>query len=74
MLAHKAVHRGHVAAEAAHGEKALYFDARQIPSVAYTDPEVAWAGVTEDPSQSGKVWNYALMFPWRLGSRDRQRT
>ena len=47
MLAHKAVHEGHVAAEAAHGEKA-YFDARQIPSVAYTDPEVAWAGKTED--------------------------
>ncbi|WP_176154880.1 dihydrolipoyl dehydrogenase family protein, partial [Burkholderia vietnamiensis] len=47
MLAHKAVHEGHVAAEAAHGEKA-YFDALQIPSVAYTDPEVAWAGKTED--------------------------
>ena len=45
MLAHKAVHEGHVAAEAAHGEK-VYFDARQIPSVAYTDPEVAWAGKT----------------------------
>src|SRR6516165_6873104 len=47
MLAHKAVHEGHVAAEVAHGEKA-YFDAMQIPSVAYTDPEVAWAGKTED--------------------------
>jgi dihydrolipoamide dehydrogenase len=47
MLAHKAVHEAHVAAEAAHGEKA-YFDAKQIPSVAYTDPEVAWAGKTED--------------------------
>jgi dihydrolipoamide dehydrogenase len=46
MLAHKAVHEGHVAAEVAHGEKA-YFDALQIPSVAYTDPEVAWAGKTE---------------------------
>ncbi|MFN3631027.1 MAG: FAD-dependent oxidoreductase, partial [Casimicrobiaceae bacterium] len=50
MLAHKAVHEGHVAAEAAHGEKA-FFDARQIPSVAYTDPEVAWAGLTEDEAK-----------------------
>src|SRR5436190_991284 len=46
MLAHKAVHEGHVAAEVAAGQKS-YFDARQIPSVAYTDPEVAWAGLTE---------------------------
>jgi dihydrolipoamide dehydrogenase len=45
MLAHKATHEGHVAAEAAAGQKS-WFDARQIPSVAYTDPEVAWAGVT----------------------------
>ena len=47
MLAHKAVHEAHVAAEAADGQ-AAYFDARQIPSVAYTDPEVAWAGKTEE--------------------------
>ena len=47
MLAHKAVHEGHVAAEVAAGEKS-YFDAKQIPSVAYTDPEVAWAGLTEE--------------------------
>ncbi len=45
MLAHKAVHEAHVAAEVAAGHK-VYFDARQIPSVAYTDPEVAWAGKT----------------------------
>jgi len=45
MLAHKAVHEAHVAAETAAGQRA-YFDARQIPSVAYTDPEVAWAGLT----------------------------
>ena len=50
MLAHKAVHEGHVAAEAAAGKKSV-FDARQIPSVAYTDPEIAWAGLTEDRSQ-----------------------
>ncbi|MFP3739942.1 FAD-dependent oxidoreductase, partial [Burkholderia sp. SIMBA_019] len=47
MLAHKAVHEGHVAAEAAAGQKS-FFDARVIPSVAYTDPEVAWVGLTED--------------------------
>src|SRR5207237_9161331 len=47
MLAHKAVHEAHVAAEAAHGEPA-FFDARQVPSVAFTDPDVAWAGTTEE--------------------------
>src|SRR5207247_10417904 len=47
VLAHKAVHEAHVAAEAAHGAK-VYFDARQIPSVAFTDPEIAWAGMTEE--------------------------
>ena len=50
MLAHKAVHEAHVAAEAAAGSNA-YFEARQIPSVAYTDPEVAWAGITEEQAQ-----------------------
>ena len=45
MLAHKAVHEGHVAAEAAAGRPS-YFDARAIPSVAFTDPEVAWVGAT----------------------------
>src|SRR5260370_3080254 len=47
MLAHKAVHEAHVAAETAAGKNSV-FEARQIPSVAYTDPEVAWAGVTEE--------------------------
>ena len=51
MLAHKAVHEGHVAAEAAAGQKS-FFDARVIPSVAYTDPEVAWVGLTEDEARS----------------------
>ena len=46
MLAHKATHEAKVAAEVAAGEKS-YFDARVIPSVAYTDPEVAWVGLTE---------------------------
>ena len=51
MLAHKAVHEAHVAAEAAAGREVRIFDARQIPSVAYTDPEVAWAGLTEDSAR-----------------------
>src|SRR5579859_3551794 len=50
MLAHKAVHEGHVAAEAAAGMKS-HFDARVIPSVAYTDPEIAWVGLTEEEAK-----------------------
>jgi len=68
MLAHKAVHEGHVAAEAAHGEKA-YFDARQIPSVAYTDPEVAWAGVTEDEAKKQGLKYSVGKFPWAASGR-----
>jgi dihydrolipoamide dehydrogenase len=68
MLAHKAVHEGHVAAEAAHGEKA-YFDARQIPSVAYTDPEVAWAGVTEDEAKKQGLKFTVGKFPWAASGR-----
>jgi dihydrolipoamide dehydrogenase len=68
MLAHKAVHEGHVAAEAAHGEKA-YFDARQIPSVAYTDPEVAWAGKTEDQLKAAGVKYGKSAFPWAASGR-----
>ena len=52
MLAHKAVHEGHVAAENAAGGKS-FFDARQIPSVAYTDPEIAWTGLTEQAQAQG---------------------
>jgi len=68
MLAHKAVHEGHVAAEAAHGEKS-YFDARQIPSVAYTDPEVAWAGLTEDECKKQGVKFGKATFPWAASGR-----
>ncbi len=68
MLAHKAVHEGHVAAEAAHGEKA-YFDARQIPSVAYTDPEVAWAGKTEDECKAQGIRYSVGKFPWAASGR-----
>jgi dihydrolipoamide dehydrogenase len=68
MLAHKAVHEGHVAAEVAHGEKA-YFDAMQIPSVAYTDPEVAWAGKTEDQLKAAGVKYGKAVFPWAASGR-----
>ncbi|MBY4711790.1 dihydrolipoyl dehydrogenase [Burkholderia cepacia] len=68
MLAHKAVHEGHVAAEAAHGEKA-YFDALQIPSVAYTDPEVAWAGKTEDQCKAEGIKYGKAVFPWAASGR-----
>ncbi|HJW52104.1 MAG TPA: dihydrolipoyl dehydrogenase, partial [Burkholderiaceae bacterium] len=68
MLAHKAVHEGHVAAEAAAGHKA-YFDARVIPSVAYTDPEIAWVGLTEDEAKAqGRKVSKGL-FPWSASGR-----
>ncbi|VTU13113.1 Dihydrolipoyl dehydrogenase [Variovorax sp. SRS16] len=68
MLAHKAVHEAHVAAEAAHGE-ASFFDARQIPSVAYTDPEVAWAGKTEEQCQAEGLKVGRAVFPWAASGR-----
>jgi dihydrolipoamide dehydrogenase len=68
MLAHKAVHEGHVAAEAAVGHKA-FFDATVIPSVAYTDPEIAWVGVTEDEAKKqGRAIGKAK-FPWTASGR-----
>jgi dihydrolipoamide dehydrogenase len=68
MLAHKAVHEAHVAAEAAHGE-AAFFDARQIPSVAFTDPEVAWAGKTEDECKAQGIKVGKAVFPWAASGR-----
>ena len=68
MLAHKAVHEAHVAAEAAKGEKS-YFDARQIPSVAYTDPEVAWAGKTEEQCKAEGIKYGKAVFPWAASGR-----
>jgi len=68
MLAHKAVHEAHVAAEAAHGE-ASFFDARQIPSVAYTDPEVAWAGKTEEQCKAEGLKFGKAVFPWAASGR-----
>jgi dihydrolipoamide dehydrogenase len=68
MLAHKAVHEGHVAAEAAAGKKS-HFDARVIPSVAYTDPEVAWVGVTEDEAKKRGAAVGVAKFPWSASGR-----
>lgn len=68
MLAHKAVHEGHVAAENAVG-KVSYFDVRQIPSVAYTDPEIAWAGVTEAEAKSRGIDYRKAVFPWAASGR-----
>ena len=68
MLAHKAVHEGHVAAEAAAGLKS-HFDARVIPSVAYTDPELAWVGVTEDEARKQGIDIGVGKFPWAASGR-----
>lgn len=68
MLAHKAVHEGHVAAEVAAGQKS-FFDARVIPSVAYTDPEVAWVGLTEEQAAQQGVAVTKGLFPWAASGR-----
>jgi dihydrolipoamide dehydrogenase len=68
MLAHKAVHEGHVAAEAAAGQKS-HFDARVIPSVAFTDPEIAWVGLTEDEAKKSGTKVGVAKFPWAASGR-----
>jgi dihydrolipoamide dehydrogenase len=68
MLAHKAVHEGHVAAEAAAGLKS-HFDARVVPSVAYTDPEIAWVGLTEDEAKKAGTKVGVAKFPWAASGR-----
>ncbi len=69
MLAHKAVHEAHVAAEVAAGDTKAAFDARVIPSVAYTDPEVAWVGVTEDEAKATGMKVKKGLFPWNASGR-----
>jgi dihydrolipoamide dehydrogenase len=76
MLAHKAVHEAHVAAEVAVGElngdadlARARFDARVIPSVAYTDPEVAWVGLTEDEAKARGIKVKKGLFPWSASGR-----
>ena len=76
MLAHKAVHEAHVAAEVAAGEqlddghlRQARFDARVIPSVAYTDPEIAWVGLTEDEAKAQGIAVKKGLFPWSASGR-----
>jgi dihydrolipoamide dehydrogenase len=69
MLAHKAVHEAHVAAEVAAGDDKAQFDARVIPSVAYTDPEVAWVGLTEDEAKARGIAVKKGLFPWTASGR-----
>ncbi len=76
MLAHKAVHEGHVAAEVIAGEiqgnkelASAAFNARVIPSVAYTDPEVAWVGLTEDEARAKGIKVKKGLFPWSASGR-----
>jgi dihydrolipoamide dehydrogenase len=76
MLAHKAVHEAHVAAEVIAGElkgdkelAAAAFNARVIPSVAYTDPEVAWVGLTEDQAKAQGIKVRKGLFPWTASGR-----
>jgi dihydrolipoamide dehydrogenase len=68
MLAHKATHEGKVAAEVAAGQK-RFFDARVIPSVAYTDPEIAWVGLTETSARAQGVSVEKAVFPWAASGR-----
>jgi dihydrolipoamide dehydrogenase len=68
MLAHKAVHEAHVAAETAAGKNSVFI-ARQIPSVAYTDPEVAWAGLTEEQCKAQGLKYGKSVFPWAASGR-----
>jgi dihydrolipoamide dehydrogenase len=76
MLAHKAVHEAHVAAEVITGElqgnkelASAAFNARVIPSVAYTDPEVAWVGLTEDQAKAQGIKVKKGLFPWAASGR-----
>ena len=68
MLAHKATHEAHVAAEVIAGQKS-FFDARVIPSVAYTDPEIAWVGLTEDDAKQQGIEISKGLFPWAASGR-----
>lgn len=68
MLAHKGVHEGHVAAEVIAGKK-HYFDPKVIPSIAYTEPEVAWAGLTEKEAKAKGIEYEVAVFPWAASGR-----
>ena len=69
MLAHKASHEGKVAAEVIAGVPGASFDARAIPSVAYTDPEVAWMGLTETVATADGIPYEKAVIPWSASGR-----
>jgi dihydrolipoyl dehydrogenase len=69
MLAHKASHEGHIAAEVIAGAPGAEFDPRSIPSVAYTDPEVAWTGLTETQAKADGIEYEKAVFPWSASGR-----
>jgi dihydrolipoamide dehydrogenase len=68
MLAHKGVHEGHVAAEVIAGKK-HYFDPKVIPSIAYTEPEIAWVGLTEKEAKAKGINYETAVFPWAASGR-----
>jgi dihydrolipoamide dehydrogenase len=68
MLAHKGVHEGHVAAEVIAGKK-HYFDPKTIPSIAYTEPEMAWVGMTEKEAKEQGINYEKSVFPWAASGR-----
>jgi len=68
MLAHKGVHEGHVAAEVIAGKK-HFFDPKTIPSIAYTEPEVAWVGLTEKEAKEKGIDYEVAIFPWSASGR-----
>lgn len=68
MLAHKGVHEGHIAAEVIYGKK-HYFEPKVIPSIAYTEPEIAWVGLNEKQAQKDKIDYETAIFPWSASGR-----
>ena len=68
LLAHKATHQGKVAAEVIAGQDVV-FDARAVPSVAYTDPEIAWMGLTETQARDQEIEYQKAVFPWAASGR-----
>ncbi|MFP1496627.1 hypothetical protein ACLB1Q_15845 [Escherichia coli] len=64
MLAHKGVHEGHVAAEVIAGKKRCFWIPKVIPSIAYTEPEVAWVGLTEKEAKEKGISYETATFPW----------
>ncbi|CUX96321.1 Dihydrolipoyl dehydrogenase [Candidatus Gullanella endobia] len=68
MLAHKGTHEGHIAAEVIAGKR-CYFDPKVIPSIAYTDPEVAWVGLTEKEAKEKNISYEVAIFPWAASGR-----